>query len=96
MSAGPRRDQEPRTIVPRPPYPPVGEFTLPELGEERTWEAPAQSFFGECHAAADTVQKHVCPVGVYRIRDYVTGCDCACHDERRIVLRGGQPKRGRS
>ncbi|MEY9844631.1 hypothetical protein ABH940_001700 [Streptacidiphilus sp. BW17] len=74
----------------RRPYPETRKpFVWPTLGV-RTWQPPALSFFGgECSASGDVGQTHACPVGVYRIRGYVTGCDCGCHDERRVRLMSG-------
>jgi hypothetical protein len=71
--------------APRPASPETQvPFVWPAPGV-RTWRAPERSFFGTCNQAG-TADDHVCPVGVYRINGYVTGCDCVCHAERRARL----------
>ncbi|MEY9849592.1 hypothetical protein ABH940_006701 [Streptacidiphilus sp. BW17] len=73
---------------PRPAYP---EYPVPfdrPMPGARTWTPPARSHFGTCNAA--TADDHVCPVDVYRINGRVMGCDCSCHDERRVRLRGAK------
>lgn len=77
---------------PRPAYPECSvPFVWPTVGV-RTWVAPRLSYFGdECSANGDVGHRHRCPVGVYSIGGRVYGCDCGCHDERRVKLAG--PKR---
>lgn len=73
--------------APRPAYRETQvPFVFPTPGV-RTWTPPAQSFFGTCNPAA-TAEDHVCPVGVYKVRGRVMGCDCLCHVTRRTALSG--------
>ncbi len=64
----------------RPALPALRRRERPEPGQ-RTWMAPASSYFGACTGTNSCTAGASCPVGVVvTLGCGPYGCDCACHD----------------
>lgn len=62
-------------------YEPVGSFTFPTPGGERSWQPSERVFFGKCNGQPDCAGP--CPVGrVVTVDGGPYGCDCPCHTEK--------------